>query len=175
MDEVRYISNKYQPPKNSAKYQHFQSRDFNPSLISKKKKGALHRKRFSKHPLFTTFSLFLTERFVIFQINTDFLINQLQNIFTLDTWHCPFLPTRNLCSLSHKFLETSTFYQMPTSFHCDWGLQYFKQIPTSKQYTKTLTFLQKRIYIFLLFGKKLALSIANVFWNIHFLLHFHYF
>ena len=54
---------------------------FYPSFIFKKI-GALHRKHFSKHPLFTTFSLFLTvNEFAIFQINADFLINQLEKYF----------------------------------------------------------------------------------------------
>ena len=44
--------------------------------------GGLHRKRFSKDPLFTTFSLSLTLNEVyIFQINTDFPINQLKKYF----------------------------------------------------------------------------------------------
>ena len=52
-----------------------------PSFISKKN-SALQRKHFSKHPHFTPFLLFLTVRKVlIFQINTDFLINHLQNLF----------------------------------------------------------------------------------------------
>ena len=51
------------------------------SFISKKN-GALHRKGFSKHPLFTTFSLFLTVRFAIFQTNTGFIVNQLKPVFT---------------------------------------------------------------------------------------------
>ena len=52
-----------------------------PSFISKKN-SALQRKHFSKHPHFTQFLLFLTVRKVlIFQINTDFLINHLQNLF----------------------------------------------------------------------------------------------
>ena len=45
--------------------------------------GALHRKSFSKHPLFTTFSSFL--KVSEFQVNANFLKNQLKNIFTQDT------------------------------------------------------------------------------------------
>ena len=52
MDEVCYSSNKYQPPNNLAKHQYFY-----PPF--RKKIGTLHHKSFSKHPLFTTFSLFL--------------------------------------------------------------------------------------------------------------------
>ena len=49
MDEVRYISNKYQPPNNLAKYQYFYTRDFIFLLHFEKKIGALHRKDFSEH------------------------------------------------------------------------------------------------------------------------------
>ena len=57
--EVCNITNKNQSPSNLAKYQYFYTRDFiYPSFISEKI-GALHRRGFSKHPLFTTFSLFL--------------------------------------------------------------------------------------------------------------------
>ena len=77
-DEVCYISNKYQPPNNSAKYQYFYTSDFIYLLHFEKKDGVLHRKSFLKHPLFTVFSLILIVRFAIFQINTDFLINHLQ-------------------------------------------------------------------------------------------------
>ena len=58
MDEVCYISNKYQPPYNLAKRQYFYTRDFI-SYPHFGKNDALDRKRFSKHPLFTAFSLFL--------------------------------------------------------------------------------------------------------------------
>ena len=52
-----------------------------PSFISKKI-STLHRKGFSKHPLFTTFSLFEEwVKFVIFQINADFLMNQSTKYF----------------------------------------------------------------------------------------------
>ena len=59
VDEMSCISQKYQPPNNLAKHQYFYTRDFISLLHFGKKIGALHRKRFSKHPLFTTFSIFL--------------------------------------------------------------------------------------------------------------------
>ena len=60
VDEVCYISNKNQPFSNNlAKRQYFYTREFISLLHFEKKIGALHRKSFSKHPLFTTFSLFL--------------------------------------------------------------------------------------------------------------------
>ena len=59
VDEVCNISNKYQPLSNLAKST-FTQKTLYLSFISKKN-GALHRKRLSKHPLFTSFSLFLTE------------------------------------------------------------------------------------------------------------------
>ena len=58
MDEVCYVSNKYQPPNNLAKYQYFYIRDLIPFLHFKKKL-ALPIANVLKHPLFTTFSLFL--------------------------------------------------------------------------------------------------------------------
>ena len=59
MDEVCNISSKKQPPSNLAKYQYFYKRFYIP-LSFRNKVGALNRKSFSKHPFFTTFSLFLT-------------------------------------------------------------------------------------------------------------------
>ena len=82
-----------------------------------KENGALRQKRFSKHPLFTKFSLFLTvSEVVIFQINTGFLINQLKKLFY--TSHLkPFLGfKKELHSPLQKPLETSTFYQIFTIF-----------------------------------------------------------
>ena len=43
--------------------------------------GPPHRNRFLKDPLCTTYLLFLTARFLIFQINTKLLINQLKPYF----------------------------------------------------------------------------------------------
>ena len=51
--------------------------------LFRKKIGALHPKPYSKHPIFTTFSVFLKlSEFVICVI---YVINQLKNIFTQDT------------------------------------------------------------------------------------------
>ena len=48
-------------------------------------------------------------RLVIFQINTDFLINQLQKYFYAiilqNTLHCSFIPTKRLCSRSQGFRQ----------------------------------------------------------------------
>ena len=91
-------------PSNLAKYQYCHRRDYiHPSF--RKNIGALHRKHFSKHPLFTTFSIFST-------------VGEVCNI-------------QNKYWLPHKswtYLETSTFYCIWTSFHSVWGVQYFKQI-----------------------------------------------
>ena len=59
VDEMCNISNKYQPPSNLAKYKYFCKRDVISLLHFEKKNGVLHRKRFSKHSLLSTFSLFL--------------------------------------------------------------------------------------------------------------------
>ena len=58
MDEVCYISNKYLIPNNLAKHQYFYVRDLKP-FLHLRKKLALPIVNVLKHPLFTTFSLFL--------------------------------------------------------------------------------------------------------------------
>ena len=76
VDGVCYISNKKQPPNNLAKRQYFYTRDFISLLHFERKLALFIAKPFRKHPLFTTFSLFLTVRNVCnTQINTDCFIN----------------------------------------------------------------------------------------------------
>ena len=66
-----------------------------------------------------------------------------------------------------SILETSIFYHIFTSFHRGWGMRYFKQISTSSKFSKISILLHKRLYISCSFRKKLAVSIANVFRDIH--------
>ena len=99
VDQVWYISNKYQPPNNLAEHQYFYTRDLCPSLIWKKI-GALHRKRFSMHPLFYHLNK-------IFLHRTPYFKNKLRS------------PSQNL-------LETSTYYYIFTSFDSGWDVLYFK-------------------------------------------------
>ena len=67
----------------------------------RKRIGAPHRTSFSKDPLFTTFSVFLKLReFVICVI---YLINQLKNTFTQDTWHCSFMASKFAVSIAESF------------------------------------------------------------------------
>ena len=94
----------------------FTQETLSPSFILKKN-GALHCKRCSKHPLFTTFSLFSK-------------MNEVYN-------------TSSKCWLPNKSASKIFLHNTPYT-------------PPS-------------------FKKKLALSITNVFQNIHFLSHFHYF
>ena len=77
VDEVCYISNKNQPFSNNlAKRQYFYTREFISLLHFERKLVLLIAKPFWKHPLFTTFSLFLTVRNVCnTQINIDCFIN----------------------------------------------------------------------------------------------------
>ena len=82
MDEVCYVSNKYQPPNKLAEDQYFYTRNFVPPSF-RKGIGAPHRKSFSKDALFATFSLFL--RLSELVICVIYLINQLKNIFAQDT------------------------------------------------------------------------------------------
>ena len=49
-------------------------------------------------------------RFVIFQVNANFLIIQLKNIFTQDNWQCPFMTSKSLCSPSENLSKTSNFH-----------------------------------------------------------------
>ena len=51
--------------------------------------------------------------------NANFLINQLKNIFTQNTWLCSSIPSKCLHSLLQNLLETSTFYHIFTSFPVD--------------------------------------------------------
>ena len=83
MDEVCYVSNKYQPPDKLAKDQYFYTRNFMFLLHFEKELGLPIEKSFSKDPLFTTFSVFL--RLSEFVICVIYLINQLKNIFAQDT------------------------------------------------------------------------------------------
>ena len=71
MDELCYISHKYQSPSIFLHKKIYIPPPF------RKKIGALHRNQISKHTLFTTFSSFLkVSEFVIIQLNADCLINQ---------------------------------------------------------------------------------------------------
>ena len=67
-----------------------------------KKIGALRRIRFQKHPLFTTFSLFLK-------------VNEVCKRFLYKTLYT--LPFFKKSSPPQNLLETSTFYHIFNSFH----------------------------------------------------------
>ena len=85
MDKVCYISDKYQPPNHLAKHQYFYARDVVSFLHFEKKLALL----------------------VLFQVSANFLINQLKNIFTQDTWHCSFTESKSVHSPSQNLLKTS--------------------------------------------------------------------
>ena len=57
-------------------------------------------------------------RFVKFQVNADFLINQLKKYFHTRPYTPP-LFKKKLRSPLQNFLETSTFYHVFTSFHSE--------------------------------------------------------
>ena len=120
VDELCYISQKYQPPSI------FLHKKMYPSIISEKI-GALHRNRFSKHTLFTTFSPFLkVSEFVIIQLNADFLINQPIKYFCTRHLTIVLYFKKTLRSPSQMLLESSTFYYyIFTSFDSGWGVLYF--------------------------------------------------
>ena len=121
------VSNKYQPPYNFAKRQYFYTRDFISLLHFGKKIGALHRKDFSKHPLFTTFSLFLKAN-EVWNISNKcwFPNNSVNKIFLHKTAYAPPALQKILRSPSQNILETFTFYFIFPSFHSGWGVLYFK-------------------------------------------------
>ena len=79
MNEVCCVSNKYQPSTSLMKYQYFYKRDFI-SLLHFKIKFALFMSKVVPNIHFIPHFYYFWQwvRFVIFQINTDFLINQLQ-------------------------------------------------------------------------------------------------
>ena len=128
VDELCYISNKYQPPNNLAKYQYFGTRDFISRFHFEKKNCTLHRKRFWKHPLFTTFSPFLTGGEVFNTSSKCWLPNESANkIFLRKTLYSPPLfQKNNLCSPLQMLLETSTFYDIFSNFQSGWTVLYFK-------------------------------------------------
>ena len=84
-------------------------------------------------------------RFLIFQVNANFAINQLKNIFAQNTWHCFFRASKNLRSPSQNFLKTSTFHPIFTSFYSGWVLEVCN-ITNEKQ----------RLYFFPLFRKQIG-------------------
>ena len=59
VNEVCNITNKKQPPSNLGKYQYFYTRDLISSTHFERKLALSIANAFLKHPLFTTFSLFL--------------------------------------------------------------------------------------------------------------------
>ena len=81
-------------------------------------------------------------------------------------------------SLPQTFLEASMLYNVFTSFDSGWGAQYFKQKPTSQlpnRSVKYLLFYTKDLTYLLHFQRKLALFIAKILGNIHFLPLFYFF
>ena len=122
MDELCFISNKYQPPNNLAKYQYFYTRDFIFFLHLEKKLALsiakyqyfytgdfislLHFKkncRFSSQKFFETSTFYHMptsfsqwKRCAVFQIKIDRLvIYQNLNIFTQETFYPSFISKKN--------------------------------------------------------------------------------
>ena len=63
--------------------------------------------------------------FVLFQINVDFQINHLKNIFIQDTLRPSFMEEKVALSIIEE-LETLKFYHIFTTFHKACGVQYLK-------------------------------------------------
>ena len=91
--------------------------------VSRKKMNALHCKPFSKHSLFTNFSLFLKMSEVCNISSKCWLPNKVANkIFLRKTPYTPPLFHRKNCALhSGNLLKTSTFYHIFSSFDIVWG------------------------------------------------------
>ena len=126
MDEVSNISNICQPPSNIPKLSYFYTRDFI-SLYHLEKNWRSPSQKFLKHPLFTTFLLFFTVN-EVYNISHKYYFPNKSAAKCFYRRHLTLLlhSNKNLCSTSHKFLETSTFYHMTSSFHSGWGVRYFK-------------------------------------------------
>ena len=62
--------------------------------------------------------------------NTDFLINQLKNIFTQDTLHTSFI--LKTCTVHCRAFSKSTFYHIFTSFHVNISNRYLLPIILEK-------------------------------------------
>ena len=94
------------------------------SLLHFRKYDSLYNKGFSKHPFLTTCSLFLTVmRCVAFQINTDFLLNLLKNIFHSENLTPLLHVTKTALSIADVSFATflyqfcATFLLVFTSFY----------------------------------------------------------
>ena len=135
--EVCNITNKNRSPGNLAKYQYFYKIDLI-SFLHFGKNWRSPSQKVSKHPLFTTFSLFLKVSEVcnisnkcwflhaIFQINTNLLITGRNiNIFTQEALYPSLISKKKKKiwrSPSWTFFKTSTFYLIFTIFNSEWGL-----------------------------------------------------
>ena len=97
-----------------------------PSIIWKKLALSIAN-AFLKHPLFTTFSLFLKGSEVCNISNKSWLPNNSANkIFLHKKPYTPPLLQKNLRSPCQNLWEISTFYYIFTSFDSEWGVQYYK-------------------------------------------------
>ena len=119
-------------------------------------------------------------RFVIFQINTDFLINQLQKYFyaiiSQNTLHCSFIPTKRSCSRSQGFRKIDFlphFYLILERMRCAIFqinadlVKVYEHINTFTQETLQLSFiweiLSKNIALF--FPKPIGVLCHRGFWK----------
>ena len=128
--KVRHTTKKNQPT-NLAKYQYFYTRDLISFLHFEKKLALSMASVFRNIHFLQHFDYFWQWlRFLIFQINANFLINQLTKHFLHKTHYNPPIFEKNVCCPLHKFSQSCTFYHMATSFHSGWGVQYLRQIVT---------------------------------------------
>ena len=117
-------------------------------------------------------SLFLTVRFVIFQINTKFQINHLKKYFY--TLHLSLIFKKKECSVSQKFRETCTFYNR-------FKLSQWVRCATFQTNTSLISL--KKINIFgtgalypsFILRNNCCCSLKRFFETFNFLIQFHYF
>ena len=115
VEEVCYIWNKYQPPNNLSKYQYFCKRNFLSLLHFEEKLSLSIANIFrSNHFLLLFHCSWQWMMFAIFQMNTHFLINQLEKYFyprhvTL-LLHCKKIFALSIAEVSWKIDFLPYFY-----------------------------------------------------------------
>ena len=146
-----------------------------PSIIWKKLALSIAN-AFLKHPLFTTFSLFLKGSEVCNISNKSWLPNNSANkIFLHKKPYTRPLLQKN-CALHVRIFEK---YPLFTTFLLVLIVNEVCNITNKKQPPSNLGkyqyFYTRDLISSTHFERKLVLSIASIFWNIHFSQHFHYF
>ena len=139
-----------------------------------KKSSALHRKRFSEHPLFTLFSVFLKRSEVCNTWSKWWLPNKSAwKIFLHKTPYTPPSFEKNNWALHRRIFQKHPLYTtILLVFTEDEVCNITNKIQHPSNLGKYQYFYTRDLLSFLHFNKNLVLFITNGFWNIHFLPHF---